>query len=182
MIFDLSCPHGQCVKWRHRIPREFGTLQYESFQQALHHVAQAGSKQISKQPSGESASVHSIITYSSSSGKGNITSIWTSCSVCAPLQHVRRRNPLDPRTLLQLVLSHYVDDFLRVFPAGTKLVEESKKFDGICANFGFPTEPSKDEMRTRVNHLGFEVDTSQHNRNTLEEQTRSGNQAPLLPH
>jgi hypothetical protein len=55
--------------------------------------------------------------------------------------------------------SHYVDDFLGIFPTGTNLTEESTKFDRICADFGFPTEPSKDEMGTRVNHLGFEVDT-----------------------
>ena len=56
-------------------------------------------------------------------------------------------------------LSHYVDDFLGIFPPSINLAEESTKFDRICADFGFPTEPSKDEMGTRVNHLGFEVDT-----------------------
>ena len=40
MILDLSCPHGQSVN--DGIPREFGTLQYESFQHALHLIAQAG--------------------------------------------------------------------------------------------------------------------------------------------
>ena len=56
-------------------------------------------------------------------------------------------------------LSHYVDDFLGIFPAGTNLAVESTKFDQTCADFGFPSEPSKDEMGTRVNHLGFEIDT-----------------------
>jgi Reverse transcriptase (RNA-dependent DNA polymerase) len=56
-------------------------------------------------------------------------------------------------------ISHYVDDFLGIFPTGTNLAEESTKFDRICADFGFPSEPSKDEMGTRVNHLGFKIDT-----------------------
>jgi hypothetical protein len=40
MIFNLSCPHRQSVN--NGIPWEFGTLQYESFQHALHLIAQAG--------------------------------------------------------------------------------------------------------------------------------------------
>ena len=37
MIFYLSCPQGQSVN--DGIPKEFGTLQYESFQHALHLIA-----------------------------------------------------------------------------------------------------------------------------------------------
>lgn len=56
-------------------------------------------------------------------------------------------------------ISHYVDDFLGVFPPSTDLTSKSQTFDRICDDFSFPTEPNKDEMGTRVNHLGFEVDT-----------------------
>ena len=40
MIFDLSCPDGQSVN--DGIPKEFGTLQYESFQHALRIIALTG--------------------------------------------------------------------------------------------------------------------------------------------
>lgn len=56
-------------------------------------------------------------------------------------------------------LTHYVDDFLSVFPEGTNLQEKSLIFDRVCADIGFTTEPSKDEMGTRVSHLGFEIDS-----------------------
>ena len=52
-----------------------------------------------------------------------------------------------------------MDDYLGVFPPNTNLNDKSLKFDEICSDFGFLTEPSKDKIGTRVNHLGFEVDT-----------------------
>jgi Reverse transcriptase (RNA-dependent DNA polymerase) len=56
-------------------------------------------------------------------------------------------------------LSHYVDDYLGVFPPNTNFNDKSLTFDKICSDFGFSTKPSKDEMSTCVNHLEFEVDT-----------------------
>ena len=49
---------------------------------------------------------------------------------------------------LNWTLSCYVDDFLTIFPTSTNLSKESLKFDAICQDFGFSTEPAKDEMGT----------------------------------
>jgi hypothetical protein len=56
-------------------------------------------------------------------------------------------------------ISHYVDDFLAVFPPNTNPTKMSILFDEICSDFGLTIEPSKDEMGTTVGHLGFTIDT-----------------------
>ena len=45
-------------------------------------------------------------------------------------------------------ISHYVDDYLSVFPSDTSLTEASTTFNTVCQDFGFETEPAKDEMGT----------------------------------
>ena len=166
MIFDLSCPQGHSVN--DGIPKEFSALDYESFQHALHLVAQAGP--------------NSLLL------KKDLKTAFR-CVGISPLDwylfifcwhgkyYVDMFLPFGLRTSPRIynlfaegihwtlehsfnwIVSHYVDDFLGIFAPGTNLSEESTKFDVICNDFGFPTEPSKDEMGTHVNHLGFEIDT-----------------------
>jgi Reverse transcriptase (RNA-dependent DNA polymerase) len=166
MIFDLSCPHGQSVN--DGIPREFGTLQYESFQHALRLVAQTGPnclllkkdlKTAFRQVGVSPLDWHLFIF--SWRGKYYIDMFLAFGLRTSPRIYNMFAEGIH-WTLdhsFNWTLSHYVDDFLGIFPAGTNLAAESKKFDRICADFGFPSEPSKDEMGTRVNHFGFEVDT-----------------------
>jgi hypothetical protein len=166
MIFDLSCPHGKSVN--DGIPREFGTLQYESFQHALQLVAQAGPnclllkkdlKAAFRQVGISPLDWHLFIF--SWRGKYYIDMFLAFGLRTSPRIYNMFAEGIH-WTLdhsFNWILSHYVDDFLGIFPAGTNLPAESTKFDQICSDFGFPSEPSKDEMGTRVNHLGFEVDT-----------------------
>ena len=166
MIFDLSCPQGQSVN--DGIPREFGTLQYESFQHALQLVAQAGPNSLLLKKDLKTA--FRQVGISPLDWHLFIFSWREKYYIDMYLAFGLRTSPRIYNMFAEgihwtldhscnWVLSHYVDDFLGIFPAGTNLTVESTKFNQICADFGFPSEPSKDEMGTRVNHLGFEVDT-----------------------
>ena len=111
MIFDLSCPHGQSVN--DGIPQEFGTLQYESFQHALQLVAQAGPnclllkkdlKTAFRQVGISPLDWHLFIF--SWRGEYYIDMFLAfglrPTHITSYLQLVRRRHPLDPRSLVQL--------------------------------------------------------------------------------
>jgi hypothetical protein len=166
MIFDLSCPHGQSVN--DGIPRKFSTLRYESFQHALQLVAQAGPKCLLLKKDLKTA--FRQVGISPLDWHLFIFSWHGKYYIDMFLAFGLRTSPRIYNLFAEGIhwtldrsfnwtLSHYVDDFLGIFPAGTNLVVESTKFDQICSDFGFPSEPSKDEIGTRVNHLGFEVDT-----------------------
>jgi Reverse transcriptase (RNA-dependent DNA polymerase) len=166
MIFDLSCPDRCSVN--DGIPKEFGTLKYESFSHALRIVAEAGPNSLLLKKDLQAAfrrvkvsplDWHLFIFHWR--GKYYV-------DTCLPfgLRTAPRIYNLFAEGIhwalqhnLNWNLSHYVDDFLGVFPPTTNLLKKSQDFDQICADFGFPTEPNKDEMGTQVNHLGFEINT-----------------------
>ena len=57
-------------------------------------------------------------------------------------------------------LTHYLDDMLSTFPPGTDPRPYSVLYDTVCKDLGIETEPAKDEMGTRVTHLGLTIDTA----------------------
>jgi len=148
MIFDLSCPDGRSVN--DGIPKEFGTLQYESFQHALRIIALAGPNCLLLKKDLQSAFQRVRINpldwhlfIFRWRGKYYVDACLPFGLRTAPriynlfaedihwtLEHTFRWN-----------LSHYVDDFLGVFPPGTTyFIKKSTDFDYICADFGFPTD------------------------------------------
>ena len=56
-------------------------------------------------------------------------------------------------------VTHYLDDFLAVFPPDTDFTVPSAQFDTVLDTFGFTKAPDKDESGCVVTHLGFELDT-----------------------
>ena len=167
IIFDLSCPQGRSVN--DGIPKEFGNLQYESFQHALQLVAAAGRYCILLKKDLKAAFRQVPI---SSIDWPLFIFFWRGkyyADLFLPFG--LRTSPRIYNLFGEAIhwtledthnwsISHYVDDFLAVFPPNTNPSEKSAIFDKICTDFGFPTEPSKDEMGTVVSHLGFEIDTS----------------------
>ena len=166
MIFDLSHPQGRSVN--DGIPKHFGTLQYESFQHALSVIAQSGPNSCLLKKDLKAAFRRVAI---SSFDWHLFLFFWRGkYYIDTHLPFGLRTSPRIYNLFAEAIhwvlqysfgwsLSHYVDDFLGVFPPNTDLAVKSRLFDEICNDFDFPTEPKKDKMGTRVNHLGFEVDT-----------------------
>ena len=57
-------------------------------------------------------------------------------------------------------LTHYLDDFLFVFPPGTNVDGLFTQYDTVLATFGLSPAPEKDMNGQVVTHLGFELDSN----------------------
>ena len=57
-------------------------------------------------------------------------------------------------------LTHYLDDFLIVFPPGTSIDGLLKRYDAVLATFGLSPASEKDMNGQVVTHLGFEPDSN----------------------
>ena len=64
-------------------------------------------------------------------------------------------------TLEEWNITHYLDDFLFVFPPSTDVKEYSTEFDRILSEFGLTKAAEKDSDGCVVVHLGFEFDSIQ---------------------
>ena len=62
-------------------------------------------------------------------------------------------------TLLGWDLTHYLDDFLFVFPPGTDIQAVSDQYNHVLTSMGFMSAPEKDMNGHIVTHLGFEFDS-----------------------
>src|SRR5271170_5847354 len=62
-------------------------------------------------------------------------------------------------TLFEWNCTHYLDDFLFVFPPGTDITPLSAEFDNVLAKFGLTKAAEKDTNGCVVIHLGFEFDS-----------------------
>ena len=62
-------------------------------------------------------------------------------------------------TLHEWNVTHYLDDFLFVFPPGTDIAPLSTEFDRILSKFGLSKAAEKDSNGCIVIHLGFEFDS-----------------------
>jgi len=167
LIFDLSCPQGQSVN--DGIPKEFGALQYESFQHALQLVARAGRNCTLLKKDLKSAFRH--IPISPSDWHLFIFQWRGKYYIDMFLAFGLRTSPRIYNMFGEAIhwvmenefgwtITHYVDDFLAAFPPNTNAHEQSLLFNKVCTDIGFTTEPKKDEMGTSVNHLGFIIDSS----------------------
>src|SRR5436190_16670570 len=63
-------------------------------------------------------------------------------------------------TLHEWNVTHYLDDFLFVFPPGTDLHPYSLQFDEILSSFGLSKAVEKDSNGCIVVHLGFEFNSN----------------------
>ena len=62
-------------------------------------------------------------------------------------------------TLHEWNVTHYLDDFLFVFPPGTNIAPLSTEFDRILSKFGLSKAAEKDSDGCVIVHLGFEFDS-----------------------
>src|SRR5579859_1862347 len=62
-------------------------------------------------------------------------------------------------TLNEWNVTHYLDDFLFVFPPGTDITPISAEFDRVLAKMGFSKAAEKDSNGCVVVHLRFEFDS-----------------------
>src|SRR4030095_14000174 len=62
-------------------------------------------------------------------------------------------------TLHEWNVTHYLDDFLVVFPPNTNIGPYSAQFDEVLSTFGLAKAVEKDSEGCIVVHLGFEFDS-----------------------
>ena len=62
-------------------------------------------------------------------------------------------------TLHEWNVTHYLDDFLFIFPPYTKISTISAQFDAVLGEFGLTKATEKDSNGCVVVHLGFEFDS-----------------------
>jgi hypothetical protein len=166
-IFDLSCPHGSSVN--DNIPAHYGTLDYESFQHALEMVAAAGRNTVLLKKDLKAAFRHIPVSPFDYwlfvfhwNGKDYVDMFLPFGLRTAP-----RHFNLFAEALHWIFvneygwnLTHYLDDMLSIFPVGTDPHPYSLLYDSVCGDLGIETEPTKNEMGTRVTHLGLTIDTA----------------------
>jgi hypothetical protein len=166
VIFDLSCPEGSSVN--DGIPKEYGTLVYETLNDAVQLVAQAGKGAIMMKRDLKAAFRHVPM---------NPCDYWLLIFEWNGQFFVDMFLPFGLRTaprifnlfaealhwvletLFEWNLTHYLDDFLFVFPPGTDITPLSAQFDEVLAEFGLTKAMEKDMDGCVVVHLGFEFDS-----------------------
>ena len=62
-------------------------------------------------------------------------------------------------TLYEWNVTHYLDDFLFMFPPNTDITAISTQFDDVLAEFGLTKAIEKDSDGSVIMHLGFEFDS-----------------------
>jgi hypothetical protein len=167
IIFDLSSPEGSSVK--DGIPKEYGTITYESLNDAIRLVAQAGHGAVMMKRDLKAAFCHVPI---------NPCDYWLLMFEWDGKFYVDMFLPFGLRTaprifnlfaealhwvfetLFKWNCTHYLDDFLLVFPPGTDIASISSDFDHVLAKFGLSKAVEKDSNGCVVIHLGFEFDST----------------------
>lgn len=166
VIFDLSAPRGKSVN--DGIPREYGTLVYETLNDAIQLVAQAGKGAVMMKRDLKAAFRHIPI---------NPCDYWLLLFEWNGQFFVDMFLPFGLRTaprifnlfaealhwifetLYEWNVTHYLDDFLFVFPPHTEISSISAQFDDVLAEFGLTKAKEKDLNGCVVVHLGFEFDS-----------------------
>jgi Reverse transcriptase (RNA-dependent DNA polymerase) len=167
VIFDLSSPQGLSVN--DGIPKEFGTLVYETLNDAIQLVAQVGRGAVMMKRDLKAAFRHIPI---------NPCDYWLLVFEWDGKYYVDMFLPFGLRTaprifnlfaealhwvfetLYEWNCTHYLDDFLFVFPPHTDSSAVSAQFDEVLNEFGFSKAPEKDLTGCVVVHLGFEFDSN----------------------
>lgn len=170
MILDLSSPNGYSVN--DGIPKEYGSLVYETLGDAIRLIAQAGKGAVMMKRDLKSAFRHVPI---------DPCDYWLLLFEWQGKFYVDMFLPFGLRTAPRIFnlfaealhwifetlhewnVTHYLDDFLFVFPPGTDLSLYSPQFDQVLSSFGLSKAAEKDSNGCVVVHLGFEF-----NSNTME--------------
>ena len=166
VIFDLSSPEGDSVN--DNIPKQYGTIVYETLDDAIRLVAQAGKGAMMMKRDLKSAFRHVHV---------NPCDYWLLLFEWQGKFYVDMFLPFglctSPRifnlfaealhwifeTLQEWNVTHYLDDFLIVFPSNTNLDTYSNQFDEILSTLGLSKAAEKDANECVVMHLGFEFDS-----------------------
>jgi len=166
VIFDLSCPDGRSVN--DGIPKEYGAIVYELLSRALELVARAGRWAVMIKRDLKSAFRHVPVSP---------TDYWCLIFEWQGRYYVDIFLPFGLRTSPRIfnlyseaihwileylhgwAITHYLDDFLAVFPPRTVIAEPSQLFDDTLDTFGLTKAPEKDQSGCVVTHLGFEIDS-----------------------
>ena len=166
IIFDLSSPEGSSVN--DGIPKEYGTLVYENLENAVRLVAQAGKGAMMMKRDLKAAFRHVPIAP---------CDYWLLIFEWEGRFYVDMFLPFGLRTAPRIFnlfaealhwvfetlhewnTTHYLDDFLFVFPPGMDVTAASAEFDHILAKFGLSKVVEKDSDGCVVVHLGFEFDS-----------------------
>jgi hypothetical protein len=166
IIFDLSSPEGSSVN--DGIPKEYGTLVYENLENAVRLVAQAGKGAMMMKRDLKAAFRHVPIAP---------CDYWLLIFEWEGRFYVDMFLPFGLRTAPRIFnlfaealhwvfetlhewnTTHYLDDFLFVFPPGTDVAAASAEFDDILKKFGLSKAVEKDSDGCVVVHLSFEFDS-----------------------
>ena len=165
-IFNLSSPEGHSVN--DGIPKEYGRIIYETLDDAIRLVAQAGKGAVMMKRDLKSAFRHVPIAPCDYwlllfewQGKFYVDMFLPFGLRTAPRIFNLFAEALHWifETLEEWNVTHYLDDFLFVFPPGTDITHLSSEFDRILAEFGLSKATEKDADGCIVVHLGFEFDS-----------------------
>jgi hypothetical protein len=166
VIFDLSSPEGASVN--DGIPKEYGTLVYETLNDAIRLIAQAGKGAMLVKRDLKSAFRHIPV---SPCDYWLLLFEWNGqffVDIFLPfgLRTAPRIFNLFAEalhwvfeTLFEWNVTHYLDDFLFVFPPNADVNLVSNQFDSVLTEFGLTKAIEKDSEGSVVVHLGFEFDT-----------------------
>ena len=166
MIFDLSSPEGSSVN--DDIPKEHGTIIYETLNDAIRLVAQAGKGAVMMKRDLKSAFRHIPISPCDYwlllfewEGKFYVDMFLPFGLRTAPriFNYFAEALHWVLETLKEWNVTHYLDDFLVVFPANTDITSYSQQFDDILETFDLSKATEKDSQGCTVIHLGFEFDS-----------------------
>ena len=150
-IFDLSSPDGHSVN--DDIPKEYGTIIYETLDNAIRLIAQAGRGAVMMKRDLKSAFRHVPI---------NPCDYWLLVFEWQGKFYVDMFLPFGLRTAPRIFnlfaealhwifetleewnVTHYLDDFLFVFPPDTDMTHRSAEFDRILVELGLSKAAEKD--------------------------------------
>jgi hypothetical protein len=167
VIFDLSSPQGFSVN--DGIPKEYGALVYETLNDAIQLVAQAGKGAVMMKRDLKAAFRHVPISPCDYwlllfewNGKFFVDMFLPFGLRTAPRIFNLFAEALHWvfETLHEWNVTHYLDDFLFVFPPNTDITVISLQFDDVLAKFGLTKATEKDSDGCVVVHLGFEFDST----------------------
>jgi Reverse transcriptase (RNA-dependent DNA polymerase) len=166
VIFDLSSPQGHSVN--DSIPKEYGTIVYETLDHAIRLIAQAGKGAVMMKRDLKSAFRHIPISPCDYwllmfewQGKFYVDMFLPFGLRTAPRIFNLFAEALHWifETLQEWNVTHYLDDFLFVFPPDTDIAPLSAEFDRILSTLGLSKAVEKDANGCVVVHLGFEFDS-----------------------
>ena len=166
VIFDLSAPESSSVN--DGIPPRYGAIVYETLDDAINLIAKAGRGAVMMKRDLKSAFRHIPVSQCDHwllifewDGKFFVDMFLPFGLRTAPRIFNLFSEALHWafETLYGWDLTHYLDDFLFVFPPGSDIERKSAIFDEVLSQVGLTKAPEKDATGTVVTHLGFELDS-----------------------